>query len=56
MPRVPPVTKVVMPWSDHLLSLKQLNFVSAIFATYWNPSNTNKVRASDYVSKQKYKM
>ena len=41
MPRVPPVTRAVMPWSDHLLSLKELNFVSAIFlvTSLCDPSN-----------------
>jgi len=33
MPRVPPVTSAVLPWSDHLLSFMPLSFGSAIFAS-----------------------
>jgi len=38
IPRVPPVTRAVMPWSDHLLSFMLLNFASPIFVSnQWFP-------------------
>jgi len=33
IPRVPPVTRAVMPWRDHLLSFMLLNFASPIFVS-----------------------